>query len=199
MARRCSRPQAVRAPQPLRVFSAASPAATRCGRFRWLAAIAICVGALGVAQPTWSQGARTPTDTVDAFHAALKKNDTAAALSLLDRGLVVFEFGTVDPTVEAYAFQHLPFDIDVAAVSTWNIESRRVGGEGDERWVLTTYHVTGRQANGSPIDQTTLETMILRRTSGLFRIVHMHWSTNDATFQALSKSRAAQPGASPAK
>jgi ketosteroid isomerase-like protein len=147
---------------------------------------------LAFALPSWSQAARIPADAVDAFHAALKKNDTAAALSLLDRGLVVFEFGVVDPTVEAYAFRHLPFDIDVAAVSTWSIESRRVGGEGDERWVLTTYHVTGRQADGSPIDQITLETMILRRTSDLFRIVHMHWSTNDPKFQALS-----QPSASP--
>jgi len=147
--------------------------------------------------PCWSQGTRTPVDAVDAFHAALKSKDTAAALSLLDRGLVVFEFGVVDPTVEAYAFQHLPFDIDVAAVSAWNIESRRVGGDGDERWVLTTYHVTGRQADGSPIDQITLETMILRRTSGLFRIVHMHWSTNDANFQASSQAKA-QSNAKPA-
>ena len=77
-------------------------------------------------------------------------------MSLLDRGVVVFEFGVVDPTVEAYAFRHLPFDIDVAAVSKWSIESRRVGGEGNERWVLTTYHVTGRQADGSPIDQILL-------------------------------------------
>jgi ketosteroid isomerase-like protein len=156
--------------------------------------LAVVVATL-FAGPVWSQGARIPIEAVDAFHAALKKKDTAAALSLLDRGLIVFEFGVVDPTVEAYAFAHLPFDIDVAAVSTWDIQSRRVGGEGDERWVLTTYHVTGKQADGSPIDQTTLETMILRRTAGLFRIVHMHWSTNDAKFQALSQSnrRAAPP------
>ena len=123
----------------------------------------------------------------------------ATALSLFDRDLVVFEFGVVDPTVEAYAFQHLPFDIDVAAVSQWNIEKRRVGGEGDQRWVLTTYRVTGRQADGSPIDQITLETMILRRTSGLFRIVHMHWSTNDAKFQALSQPSARPKPAAPVK
>ncbi len=141
---------------------------------RWSSTAALTFGLLAFASPSWAQGARIPADAVDAFHAALKK------------------FGVVDPTVEAYAFRHLPFDIDVAAVSTWSIESRRVGGEGNERWVLTTYHVTGRQADGSPIDQITLETMILRRTSDLFRIVHMHWSTNDPKFQALS-----QPGASP--
>jgi ketosteroid isomerase-like protein len=143
----------------------------------------------------WSQAQRIPADAVDAFHQALKNKDTAAALSLLDRELVVFEFGVVDPTAEAYAFQHLPFDIDAAAVSTWNIENRRVGGEGDVRWVLTTYHVTGRRGDGSPIDLRTLETMILRRTSGLFRIVHMHWSTDDAQFQAMSQRSARQAAA----
>jgi len=138
----------------------------------------------------WPEEARTPVDAVDAFHAALTKKDTAAALSLLDRDLIVFEFGVVDPTVQAYAFAHLPFDIDVAAVSQWDIQTRRVGGEGDIRWVLTSYHVKGRQSDGSPIDQTTLETMILRRTSGLFRIVHMHWSTNDSKFQAMAQPSA---------
>jgi ketosteroid isomerase-like protein len=166
---------------------------------RWSSTAAITFGLLAFVSPGWSQGARIPADAVDAFHAALKKKDTAAALSLLDRGLVVFEFGVVDPTVEAYAFRHLPFDIDVAAVSTWSIESRRVGGEGNERWVLTTYHVTGRQADGSPIDQITLETMILRRTSDLFRIVHMHWSTNDPKFQALSQPSARPKDAPPPK
>jgi len=157
--------------------------------------VALAVTALTfAASPSWSDGTRIPAAAVDAFHAALKKKDSAAALSLLDRDLVVFEFGVVDPTVQAYAFSHLPFDIDVAAVSQWNIESRRVGGEGDIRWVLTSYHVTGKQADGSPIDQTTLETMILRRTSGLFRIVHMHWSTNDPKFQAMAQPSARAKG-----
>ena len=147
----------------------------------------------------WPQGVRIPVDAVDGFHQALKKRDTAAALSLLDRELVVFEFGVVDPTAEAYALQHLPLDIDAAAATTWTIENRKVGGEGDLRWVLTTYRVTGRQPDGSPIDLTTLETMILRRTSGLFRIVHMHWSTNDPGFQASSQRKVGPPPATAPK
>jgi hypothetical protein len=81
-----------------------------------------------------AQGTRIPADAVDAFHAALRNKDTAGALSLLDRSLVVFEFGAIDPTVEAYALAHLPFDIDVAAATQWKLETRRVGGEGNERW-----------------------------------------------------------------
>ena len=146
----------------------------------WLAA---ALFALAVAQ-AGAQGTHIPAEAVDAFHAALRNKDTGAALSLLNRGLVVFEFGAADPTAEAYAFAHLPFDIDVAAATQWKLEMRRVGGEGNERWVLSTYRVTGTQSDGTPIDQTTLETAILRRSGDRFRIVHLHWSTNDPVYQA---------------
>lgn len=136
-----------------------------------------------------AQVGRVPAETVDAFHAALKKKDTAAALSMLDRGLVVYEFGLVDSTVEAYGLRHLPFDMDVAVATQWKLETRHVGGSGDERWVLSTYRVTGKQSDGTPIDQTTLETAILRRSGGVFRIVHLHWSTNDPAYQARSQQR----------
>src|SRR3954462_13924678 len=112
-----------------------------------IAALAFALGSAAA----WAQGARIPADAVNAFHQALKDKNTAAALSLLDRELVVYEFGVVDPTAEAYAFQHLPLDIDAAAVSNWKIENRRVGGEGDIRWVLTTYRVTGKQPDGTPV------------------------------------------------
>ena len=150
------------------------------------AALSVCIS--GAA----AQGSRIPADVVDAFHAALRAKNTAGALSLLDRGLVVFEFGTVDATVEAYAFQHLPFDMDVAAATQWKLETRRVGGEGNERWVLSTYRVTGKQSDGTPVDQTTLETVILRRTGERFRIVHFHWSTNDPAFQARAQQQRSQ-------
>jgi ketosteroid isomerase-like protein len=140
-----------------------------------------------------AQGARTPIEAVDAFHAALRNKDTAAALSLLDRSLVVFEFGAVDPTAEGYAFRHLPFDMDLAVATRWMLETRRAGGEGNERWVLSTYRVTGKQSDGTPIDQTTLETVILRRTGELFRIVHFHWSTSDAAFQARAQGQRVTP------
>lgn len=154
-----------------------------------LAAVLAC--ASGAAA---GQGARIPAEAVDEFHAALRAKDTAGALSLLDRGLVVFEFGTVDPTLEAYAFQHLPFDMDMAVATQWKLETRRLGGEGNERWVVSTYRVTGRQTDGTPVDQITLETAILRRSGERFRIVHLHWSTSDPAFlERAQRSRARAP------
>jgi ketosteroid isomerase-like protein len=141
------------------------------------------------ATTAFAQGARTAAETVDAFHAALRAQDTAGALSLLDRGLVVYEFGGIDPTVEAYALNHLSFDMDAAAATQWKLETRRSGGEGNERWVLSSYRVTGKQSDGTPIDQTTLETVILRRSGAQFRIVHFHWSTSDPAYQARAQKQ----------
>ena len=63
-------------------------------------------------------------------------------------------------------------------------DQRRTGGEGNDRWVLSTYRVTGKTVDSRPIDHTTLETVILRRSGAGFRIVHVHWSTSDGAFQA---------------
>jgi ketosteroid isomerase-like protein len=144
--------------------------------------------ALGAGAPR-AQTARLPADAVDGFHAALRRKDTAAALSHLDRSLVVFEFGSADPTIEAYALRHLPRDIDMAAIASWTLQARRVGGEGNERWVLSTYRVAGTRPDGKSVDQVTLETAIVRRVGDAFRIVHLHWSTNSSDFQSWAQSQ----------
>ena len=138
----------------------------------------LAAASLSLAGAAWTQTAKLPADAVDGFHAALKRKDTGGVLSYLDRSLVVFEFGVTDPTVEAYALSHLPGDIDMAAVSEWTLQARRVGGSGDERWVLSTYRVIGKLPDGKAIDQVMQETAIVRRAGDSFRIVHLHWSSD---------------------
>jgi ketosteroid isomerase-like protein len=153
----------------------------------------LCAVSLATASAAWAQTAKLPADAVDGFRAALKRKDTGGALSYLDRSLVVFEFGVTDATVEAYALSHLPFDIDMAAVSDWSLQVRRVGGSGNERWVLSTYRVTGKLPDGKAIDQTMQETAIVRRVGESFRIVHLHWSSDKAWAQAPLSPRSAAP------
>jgi hypothetical protein len=90
------------------------------------ARLLLAAASLALAGTAWSQTVKLPADAVDGFHAALKRKDTGGALSYLDRSLLVFEFGVTDPTVEAYALSHLPGDIDMAAVSDWTLQARRV-------------------------------------------------------------------------
>jgi hypothetical protein len=79
--------------------------------------------------------------------------------------------------------------MDLAVASQWKLETRRVGGEGNERWVLSTYRVTGkagRRHADRPGDARDGDPAPHR---GLFRIVHFHWSTSDAGFQARSQGQ----------
>jgi hypothetical protein len=155
---------------------------------RRAAGLLLAAASLALAGTAWPQTAKLPADAVDGFRAALKRKDTGGALSYLDRSLVVFEFGVADPTVEAYALSHLPGDIDMAAVSDWALQARRVGGSGNERWVLSTYHVTGKLPDGKPIDQTMQETAIVRLVGESFRIVHLHWSSDRAWPQPMRRA-----------
>jgi hypothetical protein len=147
--------------------------------------LAACLSLAAV--PALAQEGRTPTDAVDGFHTALRIGDTAAALSLLARDLVVYEFGVIDPTVEAYAFRHLPLDMDMAAATTWTLDQRQLGGEGDTRWVLSTYRVTGVDTAGGAIDHFVFETAVVVRSGDRFRISHLHWSTDDPAYQAQAQ------------
>ena len=148
----------------------------------------LTVMSVALAATAWAQTGKLPADAVDGFRAALKRKDTGGALSYLDRSLVVFEFGVADPTVEAYALSHLPGDIDMAAVSDWALQARRVGGSGNERWVLSTYHVTGKLPDGKAIDQVMQETAIVRLIGESFRIVHLHWSSDKPWTQPMRRA-----------
>ena len=155
-------------------------------RSRWLRRFGPLLLAAGLAMAgvASAQIGKLPADAVDGFHAALKRKDTGGALSYLDRSLVVFEFGTTDATIEAYALSHLPSDIDMAAIADWTVQARRIGGSGNERWVLSTYRVTGKLPDGKSIDQTMLETAIVRRVGDSFRIAHLHWSSDKSDLQS---------------
>ena len=135
----------------------------------------------------FAQSTKLPADAVDGFHAALKRKDTGAALSYLDSRLIVFEFGYTDPTIEAYALSHLPSDIDMATFTDWKLQARRLGGSGNERWILSSYRVSGKLPSGKVIDQVMLETAIVRRVGESFRILHLHWSSDKSDLQSWAQ------------
>jgi hypothetical protein len=119
-----------------------------------------------------AQEFRTPSEVVDEFHKAITSNDSARAQSLLSQDFSGYEFGNADANVARY--------IQNAPMVSWNLESRRMGGAGNQFWVLSTYRVTGVDRNGTAINDTVLETVIVQRLSGQFRIAHFHWSAGPA-------------------
>ena len=113
---------------------------------------------------------------VDAFHAALGKGDTNAALALLAEDALIFEEGGAERSKAEYAGHHLgadaAFSQAVRAVTT-----RRTGAaSGDLAWISSEAHSRGT-FNGRALDRNVAETMVLRRGDAGWKIHHIHWSS----------------------
>jgi hypothetical protein len=148
----------------------------RIANFTSFGAAVLIAGLLSMA---WTgsaaaQRAATPIAAVEAFHAALDAGDDAAAISLLDRELRVFESGFINPDLQSYVNSHLAADKETHSRSEWVLEDRVVGGEGDFQWVLSSYRL---ERGRFTVDQFVLETALVQRTGDSFRIVHIHWSS----------------------
>ncbi|MDI1327743.1 MAG: nuclear transport factor 2 family protein [Brevundimonas sp.] len=113
---------------------------------------------------------------VDAFHAALKAGDTAAALALLAPDVMIFEEGGAERSREEYASHHLGSDAAFAAASEATVARRSGWADGDVAWIVSEGRTTG-QFNGRAVDRLTTETMVLKRHADGWRIHHIHWSS----------------------
>lgn len=138
-----------------------------------LAGLMLAVSGIA-AQDTVSDAVRV----VDAFHEALAVGDSAGALEWLDADVVIFESGGVERSREEYAGHHLAADMAFAGATTRDVRQRaqRLLGEGRVAVVLSEVHTAG-EFRGRTIDSTGVETMVLRRTGGGWRIIHVHWSS----------------------
>lgn len=117
-------------------------------------------------------------ETVDAFHAALGRGDTAAALTLLSNDALIFEEGSAERSKTEYAAEHLGADAEFTAAVPSTSTSRAGSASGASAWIATEGRVTGT-FKGRAVDRITTETMVLKRTGADWRIVHIHWSSRN--------------------
>ena len=120
--------------------------------------------------------ARAAAATVDAFHAALGRGDTEAALALLDDDALIFEQGGAERSKAEYAAHHLTADAAFSQAVP-SLRTRRAGHASESlAWIATEGRTTGT-FNGRAVDRVTTETIVLRHVDGDWRIVHIHWSS----------------------
>ncbi len=121
-------------------------------------------------------GAADAAMAVDAFHAALKAGDTAAALALMGPDVMIFEDGGAERSRDEYASHHLGSDAAFAAASEATVARRSGWADGDIAWITSEGRTTG-QFSGRAVDRLTTETMVLKRHANGWRIHHIHWSS----------------------
>ena len=117
---------------------------------------------------------------VDAFRAALRQGDTAAATAHLSDAVLIFEAGGVERSRAEYAAAHLGGDAAFAQAVGSELTRRTGGAGGDLAWVSSEGRTRGRYKDRD-VDRITTETMVLRRQAGVWRIVHVHWSSRAAS------------------
>ena len=147
----------------------------------------ILAALLGAATPAAPAGAVAPAaleaaTVVDAFHAALRRGDTASAAALLTDDALIFEEGRAERSKAEYSLRHLGADAEYSkAVKGERV--RRVGDSaGDMAWIATEGRSKGR-FRGSEVNRVTDETMLLRRIGGTWKIVHIHWSSAQSSVE----------------
>ena len=137
----------------------------------------------GPAVPTAAPGGRStmaaPVRVVDGFFRALAAGDTRSATALLDPQVTIYESGSVEPSRQEYSAHHLASDVAFLKAVKYRLLSRTGESVGDLAWVATEARMTV-VARGKPADSLNTETMVLRKTSDGWHIVHIHWSSHVA-------------------
>ena len=121
----------------------------------------------------------TPQAAVDAFQGALKSGNAAAAERLLAPDVLIFEGGAAERSRAEYTAHHLAGDIAFMKQSRVEMLKRSSGGDDDTAWVTTESRIRGESSKGKPLDVASTETALLRKTPEGWRIIHLHWSSQD--------------------
>jgi ketosteroid isomerase-like protein len=93
---------------------------------------------------------------VESFYAAIKKGDTAAAMSVIAPDAVFLESGRLETRAE--------------------YEAMRVTFDGNTAWVIATTEYDGT-FDGSPVSFVSAQLVVLTRDAGTWQIRTIHWSS----------------------
>ena len=131
---------------------------------------------------------------VDKWQAALKGGDREAVLRLMTTDVTIYESGEAENSRAEYAEHHLDADMSFAAATTTTIEDRRVVDMGETALVLSRTATAG-SFEGKPVSSKGVETMVLRKVDGAWRIAHIHWSSRRVPPRTPPSAAAAPPDA----
>jgi len=120
------------------------------------------------------------TSVVDGFQAALKSGDKALVESLMTPGVIIAEGGNAEWSFAEYRDHHMEADMaqtgSSEAVVERTVHRREIIENGDSATVITHSQLDGKMGAGKEFHYRMMETMVVTRTEGEWRISHIHWS-----------------------
>jgi ketosteroid isomerase-like protein len=112
---------------------------------------------------------------LQAFYAAMKTGDTAAAMAQIAPDAVFVESGKLETRAE-YEMNHLPADIDFEKQITGKRSPWQVKTQGDTAWVIATTEYDGT-VDGAPLNFVSAQLAVLTRADNEWKIRSIHWSS----------------------
>ena len=133
-------------------------------------------GAAAQAAPASDPALKDVIAVAEKFGAALKAADMATVSSLLDERVLILETGGAERSREEYLGHHAIADAAFLGGATITTQRRHGAVHGDTAWLASESEIATGKGTGSKTVSST-ETLVLQRTAGTWRIVHIHWSS----------------------
>jgi ketosteroid isomerase-like protein len=130
------------------------------------------------ADPQIDATTKPAIDVVEGFHNALATADTKQAMAHLADDVLIYEGGAAETSKAEYASHHLEADIAFLKGVKQSVSARSAQMVDDVAWVTNQGETKGTYKDKA-IDSDSTETMVLRRSDGQWKIVHIHWSSAD--------------------
>ncbi len=148
----------------------------------FLLPVALALSACASAGPAPMEAAATkviaPEMVVDRFQASLRAGKGDDALALLADDVLILEGRGAERSKAEYASHHLGSDMAFVQAVPTTITNRTVRVADGMAYVATEGRTTGT-FKGWAIDKMSAETMVLRRSSSGWTIIHINWSSAD--------------------
>jgi len=112
---------------------------------------------------------------VTQFHQALKAGDKITARKLLADDVLIFEGGGVERSADEYAHHHMLSDMKYLAAINSELLEHNVKVIGNSAVSMSRSKTTGTY-KGKVLNYQGMETLVLEKQHGEWKIVHIHWS-----------------------
>ena len=109
------------------------------------------------------------------FHQALQGGDKSKARGFLADDVIIYEGGRVERSADDYANHHMLADMKYLAQLKVEILEHEVREVGETAYSLSKTKLTG-EFQGKDVKSEGMESMILMKKNGKWKIVHIHWS-----------------------
>ena len=122
-------------------------------------------------------GAADAVKVVDAFSAAIKAGKLSDAEKLLDPKVLILESGSSERSRSEYMAEHAGADATFMQTVHQQLRYRQAQVDGNMAWVATESELHA-QKDGKALTILSTETMVLKRTDKVWKIIHIHWSSH---------------------